>query len=370
MDRPGSNRTWVACQSKQSVEDDDTVLMTIVSESVMNWSRFSNYKRLIKVVVYCLGFRSKQRGSVTALKKQKFDVYILQTTQCESFAELFNKLEDNTGENLKQNLAKLFPFIDSDNTLRLNGRLSKATVSEDLEDPIPLSAKHPAVVLLMRELHEENYHEGTEYVRSKVHQRFWVIGLRNALLSIKSKCSRCKKLAVQPIHPQMAALRKKRVQDNVYPFKTAEVDYSGPFEVAVLRRPVKHWCFLFTCLVTGAVHIEVVNGLDTHAYTMEITKFMARRGKPRQIVFLSGSETPGRQFRYFFCRSFTFFSPWSHLRPWKHKVSAVLVIPSHFPPKQPTGLLPSWPHRQFSICRRSVLIEVLRFKLPASEAKI
>ena len=129
-------------------------------------------------------------------------------------------------------------------------------------------------------MHEDKHHERTEYVRSLVQQRFWVIGIRNALGSIKSNCVKCRKLAVQAIHPHMADLPGERVEGNVYPFKSTGIDYFGSFEVTVLRRPVKHWCCLFSCLVTRAVHIEVVNGLDTDACVMAITRVMARRGKP------------------------------------------------------------------------------------------
>ena len=129
-------------------------------------------------------------------------------------------------------------------------------------------------------MHEDNHHEGTEYVRSLVQQIFWVIGIRNAVRSIKFKCVKRRKLAVQPTQPHMADLPKERVEGNVYPFKSTGIDYFGPFEVTVLRRPVKHGCCLFTCLVTRAVHIKVLNGLDTDSCMMAVTRFMARRGKP------------------------------------------------------------------------------------------
>ena len=51
--------------------------------------------------------------------------------QGESFAELITKLEDHSGEKVKHDLAKLSPFVYSDNTKRFKGRLSKATVSKD-----------------------------------------------------------------------------------------------------------------------------------------------------------------------------------------------------------------------------------------------
>ena len=214
--------------------------MSNPTENVIDWSRFGKYEKMIDVVVYCLRFRSKQRGIVTALEKQKSQLLILQMTQRESFAELFNKLEDNIGEKVKHDLAKLSPFVDGDNIIRLRGRLNKSTVSKDLKNPFILSAKHLAVVLMLRQMHEDNHHEGTEYVRKLFQQKFWVIGIRNALRSFKSKCVKCKKLAVQPIHPHLADLPVERVEGNVYPFESTGIDYFGPFEVTVLRRPVKH----------------------------------------------------------------------------------------------------------------------------------
>ena len=165
---------------------------------------------MINVVVYCLRFRSKHRGVFTALERQRAELVMMKMTQRESFAELVCKLEDNTGEKVKHDLAKLSPSVDSNNTIRLRGRLSKATIIDDLKHPILLSAKHPAVVLMLREMHEGNHHEGTEYLSSLGQEPFWVIGLRDALLSIKSKCVRCRRLAVQPIHPHMADLTRER----------------------------------------------------------------------------------------------------------------------------------------------------------------
>ena len=81
---------------------------------------------------------------------------------------------------MKHDLAKLSPFADSDSTIRLEGRLSRTRVNDGSKHPILLSAKHPAVFLMLRIMHADSHHEGTEYARSMVQQRYWVIGLRNA----------------------------------------------------------------------------------------------------------------------------------------------------------------------------------------------
>ena len=113
------------------VEDDDIVLMTNPSETVIDLSRFNKYKRLTNVVFYCLRFRSKQCGIVTALDRQKAQLLIVQQTRRKNFAELFNKLEDNSGERVKHDLEKLSPFVDTDSIIRVKGRLSRTTVSEN-----------------------------------------------------------------------------------------------------------------------------------------------------------------------------------------------------------------------------------------------
>ena len=100
------------------------------------------------MVVYCLRFRSKKRGIVTALERQKPDFLILQMTQRASFVERSTKLEDNTGEKVKRDLAKLSPFVDSENTIQLKCRLSKAAISDDLKYSILLSAKHLTVAVM------------------------------------------------------------------------------------------------------------------------------------------------------------------------------------------------------------------------------
>ena len=118
----------------------------------------------------------------------------------------------------------------------------------------------------------------------------------------------------------MADLPKERVEGNVYPFKSTGIDYFGSFEVTVPHRPVKHWCCLFTCLVTRADHIEVVKGLDTDACMMVITRFMARRGKPHTIISDNGTNFVGAAREFKEC-----FSQWDQDAMWEQLARAQIV---------------------------------------------
>ena len=111
----------------------------------------------------------------------------------------------------------------------------------------------------------------------------WILGIRDALRSIKNKCVTCRKGRAQTIAPVMADLPKERLEASTA-FTNFEIDYFGPFVVKIGRRNKKRWCCLITCLTMRAVHIEVVPKLDTDSCLNAMMRFIARRGKPSTII--------------------------------------------------------------------------------------
>ena len=185
------------------------------------------------------------------------------------------------------------PFIEEDGTIRVKGRLKHSNLAYNAKNPILLTAKHPVVQLLLEKAHRDNLHEGTEYVRNMLKQEYWIIGLRNALRKIKSRCIKCRHRNANPIHPPMANLPRERLDDHVFPFTHTGVDYFGPFEVKFLRRTLKRWCCLFTCLTTRAVHIEFAQSLHTESCQAAVTRFIAIRGYPSTIISDNGTKFVG-----------------------------------------------------------------------------
>ena len=110
-----------------------------------------------------------------------------------------------------------------------------------MKHPILLSAKHPKVRKLIEDedAHANNYHEGTEYLRSVLQQNLWIIGLQNALRNVTLKCVKCRKQQVESVQPFMADLPKKKLEERVFPFANTGVDYSGPFEVRLMRKSME-----------------------------------------------------------------------------------------------------------------------------------
>ena len=171
----------------------------------------------------------------------------------------------------------------------MRGRLKHSNFDYNAKHPILLTAKHPIVQILLEKTHCDNLHEDTEYVRNMLQQKYWIIGLTNAIRKIKSRCINCRHRNANPIHLTVANLPRERHDEHVFPFTHTRVDYFGPLEVKFLRRTLKRWYCLFKCLTSRAVHIEVAQSLDTESCLAAVTRFIARRGYTSAIISYNGT---------------------------------------------------------------------------------
>ena len=127
-------------------------------------------------------------------------------------------------------------------------------------------------------------------MRHGLQQKFWILGLRNALRNIKNRCFPYRKYSAVVQAPIMAAdLPRERVEKIDFPFTYVGVDYFGPIEVKYMRKTSKRWVCVFTCLSTRAIHLEMVYSLDTDSCRSAVSLFIARRGHPSTIWSHNGT---------------------------------------------------------------------------------
>ena len=155
--------------------------------------------------------------------------------------------------------------------------------------PIILDAHHPFIKLFLEHTHAKLYHQGDEYLRSIVREHNRVLKLRSSLRSVKAHCLRCQKFQAVTMQPIMSDLPKERLAYQSPPFKNTGVDYLRPFYVTVRRTIWKRWGFLFNCLTTRALHVEIVTSLDTSSCVMGVERFVSRRGTPAIIWSENGT---------------------------------------------------------------------------------
>ena len=163
------------------------------------------------------------------------------------------------------------PFIGPNGLLRAQGRTKQLeVVTFDVKHPILLHSRHPAVRSLLEHLHEKHCHQGVEYLRALIQQKYAIVKLRTALRTIQSRCVTCRKRKAETLRPMMVDLPKERLAFAAPPFTKTGLDYFGPFYVSVKSSTENQWGFLFTCLTTRAVHFEVMPSMETSSCVMGI----------------------------------------------------------------------------------------------------
>ncbi|XP_076660469.1 uncharacterized protein LOC143363824 [Halictus rubicundus] len=186
-------------------------------------------------------------------------------------------------------IVKLQPLVDENGILRASGRVTKVKGFEFNNNPIILDGKHPATRSLVAEYHRRFYHASHDAVVNELRQEFCIVGLRNTLRSLISKCLVCKIRRGKPQDPKMATLPAGRLAYRERPFSHCGVDYFGPLCVKIGRRREKRWGVLFTCLTTRAIHLDLAHSLSASSAIMASQRLAARRGSPLAVYSDNGT---------------------------------------------------------------------------------
>ena len=227
-------------------------------------------------------------------EREKANATIFKLLQQEHFGEEMKYLKAEKEISKRSKILQFSPFLDEEGLIRAKGRIGKIQLDFNAKHPILLHWKHHTVELFLRNEHKDNQHEGAEHVRNIVQQKTWILGIRNAIRSIKNKCVTCRKGRAQTIAPVMAGLLEERL-DASTAFTKVGVDYFGSFILNMGPRNEKQWCCLFTCLTMRAVHIEVVPKLDTDSCLNAIMRFIAQRDKPSSLISDNGTNFVGAE---------------------------------------------------------------------------
>ena len=108
---------------------------------------------------------------------------------------------------------------------------------------------------------------------------------RQIVKKILNQCVTCKRLIGKSYkEPATAALPEFRVT-KAPPFSRVGIDFAGPLYAKDASGEIKKvYIALFSCCVTRAVHLELVDEMSAERFKCCLRKFTARRGMPKLIV--------------------------------------------------------------------------------------
>ena len=224
--------------------------------------RYSYYQKLLRITAYALRllpsheyYRNADGSIIDLTELDEAECHLQYLVQGESFNAERKDLLENKPVKPSNRIAPFSPFIGPNRLIRSAGRIKRLVEFDfDVKHPIVLDARHAFVKLFLRHNHVKHHHQGIDYLRAKVQERYSILKLRSSLRSIKSNCVTCRMFRAATSQPIMADLPAERLAYQSPPFTNTGVNY-GPFYVTVHSTTEKKWCFLFTCLTVRAVHV-------------------------------------------------------------------------------------------------------------------
>ena len=250
-------------------------------------NRFSSLTRLLRVTALADKFVAK-------LRKQTNANYPLDAADIEKAEKLwteyiqkhyYDNFIDAVLKNKTNNLtSQLGIYVDTNGLLRCSGRLKYADICEGARKPLLLPRQHRYTDLVIEKYHRSQLHTGTAQILASLRQRFWIPHGRSVVKKVLGQCTICRRYEGGPYKmPLMPPFPSEQVTEAV-PFTLTGIDYCGPLFIKSKPEVSKVWICLFTCLVTRAVHLELIHSMTTEDFLLGLRRFLASHGKPCEII--------------------------------------------------------------------------------------
>jgi len=263
-------------------------------------SRFSSWRRLIRVVAWTLRFidncRKENKLNQTELSAEEMsdaEYQVIKEMQRKAFKGEYQSLVNHKQLPTSSKLLGLCPKLDSEGVMRSDGRLTYAEfLPYDVRYPIILPRKNWVTKLIVKYHHElGNHSAGTNQTLSSLSTRFWIISAREEIIEWERECASCKRRKAKVAQQIMAPLPPSRLATSLRAFAKTAVDFGGPFMTMQGRgRPrQKRYLCLFTCLASRAVHLEIAYGLDVDSFLNALNRMINRRGVPDEMLSDNGT---------------------------------------------------------------------------------
>lgn len=257
--------------------------------------KFSRLSKLQRVTAYCFRFISNCKtrdavhrtvGALTTQELQYSLNTLIKLAQRKSFAREYVDLSRKKCVHRKSKLSLLNPFMDNENLIRVGGRLKNSEYAFDKKFPIILPSDHVLTKLILKHEHNRLFHCGYSTLLTSVRERFWPLRGNYLAKGVTRSCVICFKARPKTPDYLMGDLPKNRITPSP-PFHNVGIDYAGPFllkdRVTRNAKLVKGYICLFVCLVTKAIHLELVEDLSTDCFLAAFRRFISRRGRPLHV---------------------------------------------------------------------------------------
>lgn len=262
----------------------------------------STYRKLIRVLAYVMKFtdtlvcKKKCENYLTLQELKRANETLIKHVQKEHFFKEISKLENGEPLSKKSQILNLNPILDAHGILRIGGRLKHSNINFEMKHPIIIPNKSKLADLIIEESHKLVFHGGVKMTTGFIRQKYWILGGNRATKKRLRMCVKCKRNDPILQHQLMGDLPPSRLNPS-RPFYHTGVDYTGHVLVKANKgrgiKTTKGYVAVFVCMVTKAIHLEIVSELTASAFIAALRRMAARRGVPGHIYSDQGTNFIG-----------------------------------------------------------------------------
>ncbi|XP_042898509.1 uncharacterized protein [Parasteatoda tepidariorum] len=161
-------------------------------------NKISSWTKLRRVFAWCRRFilnckfpAAKASGCLTTAEIQSTRNSLVKMVQKYAFGTEMEYLQKEKTLPKNSNLLPLAPFLDSSGLLRVGGRLKNSNLSDRRKHPLLLPKGHHLSTIIVRYFHESHLHGTIQMTLSALTQEYWIIGVKNLVRKIISRCVKC-----------------------------------------------------------------------------------------------------------------------------------------------------------------------------------
>ena len=264
-------------------------------------TRCSSFSKVVRVLAWVRRYITRKQDRkhekyITLSELRQASTMIVKHVQQSEYQDEINSLKENKRVSNKSKLLNLHPYLDSKEVLRVGGRLQHAHIHPDMKNPIILPHANRLTELIITQAHKLTYHGGARVTLAFTRRKYWIVGGNNATKKTIRRCVTCKRQNPYKHHQIMGDLPEARVIQS-RPFSHTGVDFTGHIYVKANKgrgiKTTKGYVAVFVCMVTKAVHLELVSDLTTSALLAAVRRMSARRGTPQHMYSDNGRNFVG-----------------------------------------------------------------------------
>ena len=258
-------------------------------EKIIDVERYSSRIKLLRITARVLRFlrrlRKKSLGflpfELTAAEIHEAEALWIRRIQSSVFSEEIRCIRSG---HCNKRVKQLGLFLDEEEIIQCEGRISESSVPDSAKQPILLPPKHPFAEMIVRDCHQIVHHDGIRETLNCTRGNYWILRGQETVKKIVRKCVICRKFEGKPFAtPKDPPLPTSRVSDEP-PFTSTGMDFAGPLYVTNTSTLQKAYVCLFTCASTRAVHLELVDSLSAPSFLLAFRRFSSRRGLPSCLL--------------------------------------------------------------------------------------